>query len=112
MAELIADQGMDGGKLLQTSHAPEPLHRPLTLAERKVRVLGPIVDPRSHLAVVTAAKIFVHRTVAAQPINDYNRWPTVTFHRFISEFSAADESRVFVTKLQSTSPSWSTAQYK
>jgi hypothetical protein len=43
--EVVGDGGVDGGELLQTSHAPEPEHRPLSSSERQVGVLRPVVQP-------------------------------------------------------------------
>jgi len=34
--EMVGDGGVDGGEHLQTSHAPEPKHRPLPSSEREV----------------------------------------------------------------------------
>jgi hypothetical protein len=33
LIEVVKYRGMDGGKFLQTSHLPEPLHRPLLSSE-------------------------------------------------------------------------------
>ena len=52
--KMVVDRGMDGGELLQRSHAPEPQHRPFASSERQVRVFGPIVEPAPHLTIVTA----------------------------------------------------------
>src|SRR6056297_4363352 len=55
--EMVGDGGVDGGELLQTSHAPEPEHRPLPSSERQVRIFGPIVEPAAGLLPVLDKEI-------------------------------------------------------
>ena len=43
--KVVVDRGMDGGKLLQRSHAPKSQHRPLSSSKRQVRILCPVVEP-------------------------------------------------------------------
>ncbi|CUH41240.1 hypothetical protein RUM4293_00108 [Ruegeria atlantica] len=49
LVEVVVDRGMDGGEFLQTSHAPETLHRALTSSKRQVRVLDSVVEPPARL---------------------------------------------------------------
>ena len=65
---MVGDGGMDGGKLLKTSYAPETEHRPLPSSERKVRVLSPIVEPATcFLAVRRTDALPVARPNALNP---------------------------------------------
>jgi len=36
MVEMVVCGGMNGGEFLQNSHAPEPLHGPLSSSKQKV----------------------------------------------------------------------------
>ncbi len=57
LVEVIEDGGMDGGEFLQTSHAPETLHRAFTPSKRQVRVLDAVVEPPARLLFFERAKL-------------------------------------------------------
>lgn len=50
--DVVVDSGVDGGLLLETSHPPEPQHRPFASSEWRVRILGPDFPPDRDVAVV------------------------------------------------------------
>jgi hypothetical protein len=45
LIEVVKDGSVNGAKFLQTSHLPEPLHRPLLSSEGLVLVLCSVVQP-------------------------------------------------------------------
>ena len=45
LVEVVEDGGVDGGKLLETSHAPEALHRSFSSSEGEMGVLHTVVEP-------------------------------------------------------------------
>jgi hypothetical protein len=102
---VVGDGGVGGGELPQTSHPPEPKHRPLPSSERKVRVLRPVVQPPAGFLPVRCTDLFQGRAVLAKLVRHVALAPTVPLHSFPEEFNAALLSRVLVTKLSSTSPS-------
>ena len=63
LVEVVADRRVDRGELLQTSHAPEPQHRPFPSSERLVGILRPVVQPAASLALVGRAERFESSTV-------------------------------------------------
>jgi hypothetical protein len=67
-------------------HAPEPQHGPLSSSEQQVRVLGPVIGPASHLAVMTAAKVFRRSAVGPERLRHYGLGSNVALHRFLKEF--------------------------
>lgn len=58
---MVVDGGMNGGKFLRTSHAPEPQHRPLSSPKGNVGILGPVVEPLTNIA---AEEFFLVQTVS------------------------------------------------
>ena len=66
--EVVVDRGMDGGELLQCSHPPEPQHRPLASSERQVGVFRSVVEPPTHLAIVTATEVLQRGTIGSQAV--------------------------------------------
>src|SRR6056297_9733 len=85
---MVGDGGVDGGELLQTSHAPEAEHRPLPSSERQVRVFGPIVEPAAGLLPVLDKEILQSCAVGAQLVRDVALGPTVLLHCFLEEFQS------------------------
>ena len=71
---------MNGGKLLQTSHAPEAGHGTFSSSERLMRILGTIVQSAtSHLPVGIAD--FLHRgAIGAELVGHDMFGPAVVFH--------------------------------
>ncbi len=57
LVEVVVDRGMDGGEFLQTSHAPESLHRAFASSKRQVRVLDAVVEPPSRLLRLERAQL-------------------------------------------------------
>lgn len=55
--KMVVDRGMHACKILHRSHAPEPQHGALSSSERRVRVLGPVVEPTPHLAIIAATEV-------------------------------------------------------
>src|SRR6056297_880336 len=87
---------MDGGEFLQTSHAPEPEHRPLPSSERQVRVLRSVVRPASGFLPIRRTQVLQRRAVGAQLVCHENLYATVLIHRFSEEF----QSRLLVPGLR------------
>ena len=72
LVEMVADGGMNGGELLQTSHATEPLHCSLSSSEREMRILRPIVEPAASFVAVGIADI-LHRSGCCQTNENSHR---------------------------------------
>ena len=83
---MVEDRGVDGGKHLQTSHSPEPQHRPFSSSERQVRVLRSIVHPLARFLQTHRTDLLEGRAVRSKQVSDDSRRPTVTPHRFLVEF--------------------------
>jgi hypothetical protein len=45
LVEVVVDRAVNRGEFLQTSHAPEPEHRPFSSSEWLVRILDAVVQP-------------------------------------------------------------------
>ena len=43
--KMVVNRRMYGSEFLQTSHAPEPLHRPFSSSKRLVRILATVIQP-------------------------------------------------------------------
>jgi len=86
LVEVVADRGMDGGELLQASHPPEPLHRPLSPSERQVGVLCPVVGPTAGFESIPMVKLLQGRTGGAQPVHDEGLGLAVPLQRLSEEF--------------------------
>lgn len=78
--EMVGDGGVDGRKLLQTSHAPEPLHRSLPSSERQVGILGPVVEPPTRFLPVRRADLLQGSAVRAELVRYKNVRATEALH--------------------------------
>ena len=83
LVEVVRDGSVDGSKLLQTSHAPEPKHCSFPSSERQVRVLGPVVHPPACFLQILGTKIPQCRAVGAQLVGDKSLAPAVLAHCFL-----------------------------
>lgn len=63
---MVGDGGVDGGEHLQTSHPPEPQHRPLAPSERQVGILPPAVEPATGFLPIRCSKFAKGRAVGPQ----------------------------------------------
>ena len=63
LVEVVMDRGVDGYEFLQTSHPPEPQHRPLSSSKRQMRIVSAVVGPTRHLAVIASAHILQGRAI-------------------------------------------------
>ena len=90
-------RSMDRGEFLQRFHPPKSLHRPLSSSERKMGILGLVIEPSAYLAAIQIAE-FAHRCrVVFQPVGHNGFDPTVRFSAFFRKHEAADQSRFLVT---------------
>jgi hypothetical protein len=55
LVEMVAVRGMNGGEILQTSHAAEPLHGAFSPSKRKVRMLRAVVEPANGFLLLRVA---------------------------------------------------------
>ncbi len=84
---------MDGGELLQTSHAPEPLHGAFSSSERQVRILNAVVEPPARPLFFSSAELSERGYVGGEAIrHDVFRF-AVSLHQFPEEF----QCRLFVS---------------
>jgi len=101
---VIVHRRMDRNELLETSHAPETGHRPLSSSKRQGGFFSAIVQ----MPATLLAPAFPITLMAAR----YDRYLSVTaawgfpyrFIAFFRNFNAEALSRVFVTYDSSTSP--------
>ncbi len=73
---MIVDVGMNRGELLQRLHVSKTQHASLPSPERKVRILGPVVQPTAHFAAVQIAEFPHSCWIGFQAIGDVSfRFP-------------------------------------
>jgi hypothetical protein len=72
LIELVVDGGVSGDEFLQTSHAAEPLHGPLSSSEWQVRILRPIVHPAAGFLLVGIANILHRRAAGSELVGDHD----------------------------------------
>ena len=89
LVEVAADGGMDGGKHLQTSHPPEPLHGPFASAERQVGVFSVVVGPTARFPIVATAEALQGRPIGAKAICHKSLGPTMSLQRFPKGFQGS-----------------------
>jgi hypothetical protein len=95
--EELVDGGVDGDELLQTSDAPEALHRQFSPSERQVRVFRPVVPPTTRDLPVLGPKLFQGCPIEAQPICHQLLGSAMPLHPLLEELQAATLSHVLVT---------------
>jgi hypothetical protein len=83
---MIADGGMNGSKLLQTSHAAEPLHGPFSSSKRQVRILNSVISPAARFLPFSVADVLHRRAIGPEFVGHDMLWPTKAFHQFPEEF--------------------------
>ena len=93
--EVVVDGGVDGGGLLQTSHATKPMHRPFSSSRWQVRVLDPVVQPAASCLQVLRSQSWQGVPIRRQVIGDDLLGPTVSAHQSPEEF----QRRAFVSTL-------------
>jgi hypothetical protein len=64
---MVADEGMNGGEILKTSHAAESLHGQFSSSKRQVRILRPIIQPAASFLLVGIADRGWRLDVERQP---------------------------------------------
>ncbi len=77
---------MDGGEFLQTSHAPESLHRAFASSKRQVRILDAVVEPPARTLFFKRAHFSERSLVGSEAICDDLFGATVSLHQFLKEF--------------------------
>jgi len=82
VVEMVGDGGVDGGEHLQTSHAPEAEHRPLSSSERQVCILRTVVQPAAGFLPVGDAQVFHGRSVGPQLVGHVAIARTMFLHSF------------------------------
>ena len=92
---MVHDGGVDRGEFLQTSHAPEPLHRPFPSSERKVGILRPVVQMPARPLPSARAQIPQRGPVGRQLVCHNLLRPAMPPHGFPEEF----QRRLLVTGL-------------
>src|SRR6056297_3130124 len=83
---MVCDGGVDGGEFLQTSHAPEPEHRPLPPSKWLVRILCPVVLPPPRFLPLDRADILQGSTVGAKFVRHEDIGPPMLLQCFLEEF--------------------------
>jgi len=64
--EMVIDRRMNGGKFLQTSHAPKSQHRPFSSSKRLVRILASIVPPTVSFLLLCVANNLYRSAVGSK----------------------------------------------
>jgi hypothetical protein len=85
LVETNVDGSVDGGEFLQTSHAPETEHGPLSSPRRQVRIFSPVVQAATRVLLASCADLLQRHAIRAQPIRSDHRRPTVLAHCFLQE---------------------------
>src|SRR6056297_1346059 len=83
---MVCDGGVDGGEFLQTSHAPEPEHRPLPPSKWLVRILCPVVLPPPRFLPLDRADILQGSTIGAKFVRHEDIGPPMLLQCFLEEF--------------------------
>ncbi len=96
LVEVVVDVGMDGGEFLQTSHAPETLHRAFASSKRQMRILDAVVEPPARLLFFERAQFYERSLVGSEAICDDLFGATVPLHQFLEEF----QCRLLVSTLR------------
>jgi len=71
VVEVVVDQCVGGGKLLESFHVSELCHRSFSSSERLVGILSPIVEPPTALLIGRIADYSHRRSVRPKPVG-YN----------------------------------------
>ncbi len=85
LVEMIMGRGVNGGKFLQRSCVPEPLHRSFSSSERLVGILSAIVAPPTTLLIGGIADCLHRRSVRPKPVGYHRSRSTATLHRALQE---------------------------
>lgn len=83
---MVEVRGVDGGKFLQTSHAPKALRRPLAASEWQMRVLCPVVQPAAGFLPVGRPDFLQGGPVAAWFVGHDLFGPPVVPQRILQAF--------------------------
>lgn len=81
---------MSSGELLQTSHSPEPRHRPLSSAKRKVCVFGAVIQVSACCWTIAIADLLHGSATGSQPVSDDDFRAPIPLHCFSQEFQSSD----------------------
>ncbi len=90
------DEGVDGSEFMKRLHLSEPKHGSLSSSEGQVAVLGPAVEPATHVAAIEIAQIAHRRRVGPRPVGDDGFSPAVAFQRLLQE----PHSRGFIPRFR------------
>ncbi len=86
LVEVVVDGGVNSGELLQASHPTETLHRAVSLSERQVRILIPVVEPPSRPLFFKRAHFSKCNLVGSEAICDDLFGTAMPLHQFSEEF--------------------------
>ncbi len=86
LVEVVVYGGIKGGEFLQTSDMPETLHRAFSSSERKVRVLGAIVEPPARLLFFEHVQFSEYRVVRRKTIRQDLFGTTIALHKLLDIF--------------------------
>jgi hypothetical protein len=65
LIEMVKDRGVNGGELLETSHAMEPLHGLFLSSKRRVQILSLIVEPPTGFLAILRADLWAAHACAS-----------------------------------------------
>jgi hypothetical protein len=98
LIEMVKDRGVNGGELLETSHAMEPLHGSFLSSKRRVQILSLIVELPTGFLANLRADLCQRGTKGAQAIGDHHLGLPMLAHCFLKGFNAAFLSRLWAKK--------------
>ena len=80
LVKIVADRSVDRNEFLERFGAPDFCHRALSLPERLVENLGPIVPPATGLLALGVSDDPHRRRVGPEPIRHDHLGRTIAFH--------------------------------
>ena len=86
---MVENRGVDGGELLERSHAPVAEHRSFSSPKWQVRILRAIVQPAASFLAICGSDFPQRCAVGSQPVRDDHPRATVLAHRFLEEFQCS-----------------------
>ncbi len=88
LVEMVVDGGMDGGEHPQTSHAPEPEHRPLASSTRQMEILHAIAQPTAGFLSVLGPDFLKGGAIGTELVRHQGVLPVMLLHRFPKELQS------------------------
>lgn len=83
---MVVNRRMNGGKFLQTSHAPKTQHRPFSPSKRLVGILASVVHPPAGFLLMHVAYDLHGCAIGSKFVRHDDMWVPIAFRCFPEEF--------------------------